>query len=746
MSDLSVWALQLAGIIKARGRIAAELGTDWPKFARQLRDVLGRLDDANQEQLRYLVDQLMRFGLNSSARHIFAEIGRQSREASDRTTRGFESDDETTLGPIRSTPGLPGALPPMTVDDVRELGDLVREELDRDILEAAPKGVWESAPDGGEPPEPQDRPPRYVDFDFYPETAPQTPAPDPVTQGHTLKQHQWYQLEVAIRVTPRGQVPPSEERRPIREPRQKRSVTLYVNVVGPDFEIEEPVQTIELPPQGDSTENAWFRVRPTERTDNARTRAQLQVRIYWEFNLLEAVVISAEVAGPFDDASHSQIGLDQPIEFDHRREVESWDLDFDNILPREMHIDITRDEDAYLLHFVFRNAVNKEIEFTDVPARLTEGDLEDDLLNIRKALWNITMSDPYGDRLEGVKDDFARQMNHLARRGRKLWVKLFKRDRNSSLFDIGQWLEDHPLPPDKMIQVSVAKDAQTFVFPWSLMYDQVPPQDDKKKLPDLDGFWGLRYVIEQRLPGRAVADEVIALDDGFEVGFMLWPFDESKEQTRVVQAFTARWRGTLTKGKPIIGASDAYDSLLDCHSQLLYYFTHGHTRRRAADIGGLDFVQIYEALPEDSPIRKRPFWKELYDAVKGEDFESDSSWIKLRYGKLGLDQLYEGDVRLHNHPIVFLNMCESAQATPSLSDSFIHFFINRGARSVIATECTMRPLFAHHFSQRFFEALSRGDSVGQAILDARRAFIGMENPIGLAYSLFGSAGTRFDVT
>jgi hypothetical protein len=96
------------------------------------------------------------------------------------------------------------------------------------------------------------------------------------------------------------------------------------------------------------------------------------------------------------------------------------------------------------------------------------------------------------------------------------------------------------------------------------------------------------------------------------------------------------------------------------------------------------------------------------------------------------------------HPIVFLNMCESAQVTPSLGDSFIHFFIDRGARCVIGTECSMRPLFAHLFSQAFLGTLLRGVPAGRALLQARRAFVDQYNPLGLAYTLFGSATARFE--
>jgi hypothetical protein len=88
-------------------------------------------------------------------------------------------------------------------------------------------------------------------------------------------------------------------------------------------------------------------------------------------------------------------------------------------------------------------------------------------------------------------------------------------------------------------------------------------------------------------------------------------------------------------------------------------------------------------------------------------------------------------------------MCESAQITPSLSDSFINFFLDRGAESVIGTECPMTIEFAHPFAEKFLTGILTGESVGKALLDTRRHFMDQRNPLGLVYTLFGSAASCF---
>lgn len=184
----------------------------------------------------------------------------------------------------------------------------------------------------------------------------------------------------------------------------------------------------------------------------------------------------------------------------------------------------------------------------------------------------------------------------------------------------------------------------------------------------------------------------------------------------------------------------------DDDANILYFYAHGYTRHRQADIGvGANlklFISRYEKLQDSDPRRK--LWQFLYDSIQQEKFEVDRSWIELTYGKLYLDELYdEIDNKLQSNPLVFLNMCESAQVTPSLADSFIDFFLDRGAAGVLGTECSMTTEFAHPFAEKFLKAILAGEKFGPALLDARRHFIELKNPLGLAYTLFGSAITCF---
>jgi hypothetical protein len=521
---------------------------------------------------------------------------------------------------------------------------------------------------------PTDQPKRYSDFTFYRESSAGQKA-DRLEDGKPLKNNCWYQLEAAIREKTTG-IKTSSKRKPIREPQQQNAVELLVTAYSDDFEIKNPVQFLVLPPKGDSMNPLLFRVRPHQPT--ADRPARIHLRMYYEFNLLEAVNIDAEVISEFD---LEQSKSTAPVSFEQTRRTEGELLDFENVIPRQMHIDITKDEGNYVFTFALRKKVNSNKDDDKIvltaPVQIRQAEIESDLVELRKALLNLTTSKTYINQLEAKDEiEFARSTNRLARSGRNLWAKLFRREKNSAMWNIGVWLQKHPLALNSKIQISTEDAASDFVFPWNLIYDSAIP-DDKDETPDLNGFWGLRYEIEQRLPNKLASDAPINSTNNFEIGFMLWNFEQENEQRLLITNLIERAKGRLAHNEAIIRARDAYQYLEDCNSQILYFFTHGHTKLLESSFGGglnlKHFEAFYEALPPDSPLREN--LKHSYQEIKDKKFEADRSWIGLKTGKIYLDELYDRDVNLKQVPIVILNMCESAQVTPSLAqNSFTHFF------------------------------------------------------------------------
>jgi hypothetical protein len=586
-------------------------------------------------------------------------------------------------------------------------------------------------------------PGRHADFTFHDEVSGRRSGR--VANGATLQVTAKYQLEVAVRATRTG-IPAVGEAQPIQEPGRKEDVKILVVADSPDggFEIPEPVQYLVLPPEGDSRPNAWFKgVKAMRATGYESELLQLRVRLYYNLNLIEVAVIEAEAVTLFQSTKESRLGLEKPIRFHQQlREGEYGSLEL--IQPRSMHILVSSGSGGVDLSFVLEREGREDAVLSGT-ARVPEDSLEDSLCAIRRALLKMTTLDDLSGGLQ-CKDEttFAASLRRLAELGRELWTRLFELESGSALFHIGEWLWEHPLPAGSMVQVSAESGAFAFVLPWNLLYDRDLPAD-RDALPDPEGFWGVRYQIEQRAATSDATDEATHPVEPVELGHLTWPFAETPMQGAFLKEMAERSQGRLSTIRAIDSAKEAMAYLTGGAGHIVCFFAHGHTQFRGAERVGFsesDFIKLYQDLPTGSPLLDS--WKDFYDEIQQRRYESDRSWILLRNGRIYLSELYQiKGLRFEKKPVVLLNMCESAQLTPSLRESFIHFFLDRGAVAVVGTECSMCPLFAHHFAKELLAGLLAGEALGKVMVEVRRKFLAHGNPLGLAYTLFGSPTARF---
>ena len=648
----------------------------------------------------------------------------------------------------RALVNLPGVQAAQWVEQALHAQDAsIRMATSRAVTEAgAGRRIRSIATlDKGEPPpaaSPVEPPPRYADLTFY--SGGRKPANQVAPQA-PLRTARWYELEVAIRLAPTG-IPSAGDRRPVREPHQEGPVELTVTLTSGEFEIPDQVQPLTLPPTGDSTGNAWFQVRPLARSASAGNLARIQVRVFYRYNLLEVLTLQAEVAVDPDPDS-SRFGLARPVFF-RQDALQCAYTDLDDLSPRELHIEVSRPGADYVFAFTLADRLHREITLTG-SASLRAPQLEDSLLVCRRLLEEIALSDTFLKRMDGTDGEWRAHLSHLARAGRDLWIRLFKSTPRSALATIGRMLEQNPLVDGGMVQVSIRQEAADFVFPWSLLYDR-PLPEKSWETPDPAGFWGARYPIEQFVSNVARDDDApIDVAGPLKMMFVLWQnFRNAADEVKLMQDLGAEAAGRLVgEDPPVLSRNEFYTRIGACDSQILYFYTHGHTRRRldqtAPDFDAPAFLKRFDSLPPDSPARLA--LQPVYDSLQHGDYEPDRSWIQLTYGKLYLEELLDRVSDLSaSHPLVILNMCESAQVVPSLTDSFIHFFLACGASAVIGTECPMTIETAHPFAQQFLTAVLGGQPAGQALVDARRYFFAHKNPLGLAYTLFGSATARFE--
>jgi hypothetical protein len=588
-----------------------------------------------------------------------------------------------------------------------------------------------------EPPEEPAPPPRFASVQVFRESSPGARGPE-LAAEQPLQEKRWYQLEVSVRLKPVG-IPSAGPRRAIREPKQSAPVDILVTAeFSPaDFDCPEPVSKLVLPPAGDSTEQASFRLSPLRHSLSASDLLRVRFRLFYKLNLIEMLTVRAEAVSSLDEDSASAFGRSPAIDLSEDRLRQADLNDFDLVTPAALHIGIGGDGLQFLLTFTLQRAGVDLLAFV-APVSLTVGQLESSIAGVRKSLLEVCSSPTLGAGVDGVDWEFEDHLKTLVKRGGELWTLLFDRGPGKAITVVGDWLSQNPFPAGSKIQVSVEDQASSFVFAWNLLAD---PSHSAAQAPEC-AFWGLRYVIEQRPVSVTVPPESPpAGPGGPEIGAMYWKFAETPEQQKFLLALLQQaGKATLALGAPIDDAARAFQVLSSCSSQIIYFYTHGYTGLPDGERFGVtveDFCKLYEALPADSPTRRA--WENLYEGVKRKQYRSDESWIELSFGRLELEDLYQRVKALPARPLVILNMCDSAQMTPSLSHSFIDFFLIRGARAVIGTECSMRPVFADFAGRELLQSLFRAEPIGEALRSLRLAAARRRNLLGLAYTLFGTA-------
>lgn len=98
-------------------------------------------------------------------------------------------------------------------------------------------------------------------------------------------------------------------------------------------------------------------------------------------------------------------------------------------------------------------------------------------------------------------------------------------------------------------------------------------------------------------------------------------------------------------------------------------------------------------------------------------------------------------------PLVFLNGCGTAGFSPYAPSDFVtHFVQKRNAAAVVGTEVTIWEALAGEMAELFMQRFLAGASAGESLRDARRALLAKANPLGLVYTLYGSADLRIAST
>ena len=333
----------------------------------------------------------------------------------------------------------------------------------------------------------------------------------------------------------------------------------------------------------------------------------------------------------------------------------------------------------------------------------------------------VQHADAYGDdvfqtRIAIDPPDTDAALQLMARAGSRLFQILFRAPGGSADASvIGDWL--HNLLADDEQPISIQILSRRAPIPWAMVYTGDVSAHAKLEWRH---FLGFRHVIEQ-LPmvdqlgqgGPEIASDRPALDVSINVNRKIddemgvdWVERQEKfwsdaRATHTRLRVTSRTR----RGEIIAALADR-----ETTDQIVYFFCHAET----APLG-----------------------------VRGGS-DSSSLWLgdaKITLGELNLDA--PTAIKLRGNPLVFINACESAELSPLFYDGFVPYFMGKGARGVIGTECPTPGFFAAEWAERFFNRFLRGEPLGAIFLALRREFLEKHgNPLGLLYSVHCDGDTQ----
>ncbi len=109
------------------------------------------------------------------------------------------------------------------------------------------------------------------------------------------------------------------------------------------------------------------------------------------------------------------------------------------------------------------------------------------------------------------------------------------------------------------------------------------------------------------------------------------------------------------------------------------------------------------------------------------------------------DDLFQDSVSWsRSRPLVFINGCETAGLEPEQAIAFVRFFVRTAsAAGMIGTQITVFEELACDFAETCLRRfLVEGQSIGEAVRNARLTLLGMGNPLGLVYIPFALASLR----
>ena len=472
----------------------------------------------------------------------------------------------------------------------------------------------------------------------------------------------------------------------------EESVQLTVQLSSPDFIIHTEPQRLQVPRRGRSMNKAMFDVEPKHEGEGVLSAVFLK-----DGNFIQLLTLKLNV------------GLRQPIESESlSRPLESSFA----VQPRDLGLVITSTGTNFRL--IITGSVCAEATLP-----LTTAELDQMISRTREALRQLvnlkigTKKTPVYQSLIDIPEEVNRgALKHLAECGFLLYQQVFFGDAaDAQTRLLGERLAELSARQPLKIQIV----SQQFLLPWGLLY--LAPDFDAENI-DPERFLGFKHIIEHLplQPSMEVMDSVISSSPRLTVGLNLdWEIDKATNQP-LIDDQVNYWQEVARRSSTeflVRGGGAAIEAALanpEKAEQLVYFYCHAVSK-------GLN-----------------------------EGGGPDMSCLQFPGGQLTLKDLKlraPTKKRFPAAPLVFINACESAELSPLFYGGFVPYFMAKGARGVIGTECEIPALFARHWACRFFDLFLNGKPLGAVFLELRREFLYQHNnALGLLYAVYCDGDTR----
>ncbi len=476
-------------------------------------------------------------------------------------------------------------------------------------------------------------------------------------------------------------------------------IELTVTLTSDDFDIDQDAAPLKLPRTGPSKNKARFEITPKK-----EGRCRLTASIHKQGNFLLQMVLEYSVG----DASGAKGASTET----HGRSFGAAT----NLQPRELSM-VIRVGAAGTYECTVTGSVS-----THVSLPITEALLADIVAETRRALMSvISQRDATGQLVFQLPvaidaDSNAVALRTLARAGASMFRRIFfGPDSRQDVRALGARLAERAGRDGEQLKLQIV--AERFPIPWGLLYFGDVADDAPL---DWSRFLGMRHIVEQ-IPLQTdllVDDPSIRSDPSLTVGVNVNAGIDQQMKSDFVARQLAFW-DRIAKGlgaRLQLGKRSSRADVLaalrgQCNDQLLYLYCHAVTSN-PGDPGGINASHLVltndEELSLDDLNRNAP----MQDKLRGA-------------------------------PLVFINACESAELTPAFYDGFVPYFMAKGARGVIGTECKTPALFATQWALAFFPRFLAGEPLGALFLALRQEFLNQHNnPLGLLYAVYCDGDTQ----